>query len=206
MTSPYHFNIRDASLAKDKDFIISVFDASLPYLESIGSQAQWGTTPFSQQPDWIDETQRQIQESEHNSISNTTDALRILILEVEVTKQGFYDNDCKDMHSRTEDDGRCYVAVGFAFVRGNWLPEYLHASVIAKLDQAHLDETLYVEVIVSDSRMKDRFRGIGAALLREVRKWGDSRGKKTLYLDGWAGNERKLIRQVLFFLSVGDQY
>jgi hypothetical protein len=94
MTFPYHFNIRDASLAKDKDFIISVFDASLPYLESIGSQAQWGSTPFSQQPGWTDETQGQIQESERNSISNTTDALRILVLEVEVTKQGFYDNDC----------------------------------------------------------------------------------------------------------------
>jgi hypothetical protein len=47
--------------------------------------------------------------------------------------------------------------------------------------------------MVSDSRMRDRIPGIGAALLREVRKWGDSRGKKTLYLDGWVGNERKLI-------------
>jgi hypothetical protein len=203
MTSPYHFNIRDASLAKDKDFIICVFDASLPYLESIGSQAQWGSTPFSQQPGWIAETQGQIQESERNSISNTTDALRILVLEVEATKLDVHDIDCKDMHSRTEDDGRCFVAVGFAFVRGNWLPDYLHASIIAKVDQAHLDETLYIEVIVSDSRMKDRFRGIGAALLREVRKWGDSRGKKTLYLDGWAGNGRKLIRQVLLFLVCG---
>jgi hypothetical protein len=194
MTSPDHFNMRDASLAKDKTFIVSVFDASLPYMASIGSQAQWGSTPFSQRPGWIDETRRQIQESEQNSISNITDALRILVLEVEVTKQGFHDIDCKDMHSRTGDDGRCFVAVGFAFVRGNWLPKYLHASVIAKIDQARLNETLYVEIMVSDNRMNDRFRGIGAALLREVRQWGCSWGKKTLYLDGWAGNERKLIR------------
>jgi hypothetical protein len=55
---------------------------------------------------------------------------------------------------------------------------------------------LYVEVMVSDNRTKDLFHGVGAALLREVRKYGRSLGKKVLYLDGWAGNERKLIRLV----------
>ena len=204
MSPVNHFTIRDASLAKDMAFIVSVFDASLPYIASVGSQAQWGSTPFSQRPGWIDETQRQIQESEQNSISNTTNALRILVLEVEVTKQGVHDVGCKDMQSRTGDDGRWFVAVGFAFVRGNWLPNYLHASVVAKIDLAHLDETLYVEVMVSDSRVRDRIRGIGAALLCEVRKWGYSRGKKTLYLDGWAGNERKLIRQVRFSICGND--
>lgn len=199
-----HFTMRDASLVKDKAFIVSVFDSSLPYMASFGSQAQWGSMPFSQRPGWIDETQRQIQESEQNSISNTADALRILALEVEVTKQGVHDIDCKDMQSRTGDDGRCLVAVGFAFVRGNWLPNYLHTYVIAKIDLAHLDETLYVEVMVSDSRMRDWIRGIGAALLCEVRKRGYSRGKKTLYLDGWAGNERKLIEQIPFSICGYD--
>ncbi|OSS51459.1 hypothetical protein B5807_04024 [Epicoccum nigrum] len=141
-----HFSIRDANLAKNKTLIVSVFDASLPYLAYIGSQAQWGSTPFSQRTSWIDETQRQMEESEQNSICNTTDALRILCLEVEVTKQEFHDLDYKYMQSRTGDDGLYYMAVGFAFVCGDWLPKYLHTSVIAKIDQAHLSEILYVEI------------------------------------------------------------
>ena len=194
MSPANNFSIRDASLARDKGFIVSVFDGSLPYMVSIGSQAQWGSTPFSQRPGWIDETQQQIQDSELSSISNTTDALRVLILEVEVTKQEFHDLHRENIHSRTGHGGFYYIAAGFAFVRGHWLPKYLPASVIAQVDQAHLNETLYVEVMVSDSGMRDLFPGIGAALLREVRIWGYSRGKTALYLDGWSGNERKLIR------------
>lgn len=195
MSTLYQFSIRDAGLAEgDDSFIISVFDASLPYLESIGSLAQWGSTPFSQRPGWVEETQRQVRESKHSQISDTTDALRILIFEAELVEQAIAAPDLKDMHSRVSDDGRCFVSVGFAFVRGKWFPTYLPAATIPQAGQFKLEESLYVEVMVSDSRTKDLFRGVGAALLHEVRNYGRSRGKKVLYLDGWAGNERKLIR------------
>jgi hypothetical protein len=200
MFAPYQFSIRDAGLTDgDDSFIISVFDASLPYLDSIGSQAQWGSIPFSQRPGWVEETQRQIRESnEPSRISNdTVDALRILILEAEILKeQAVPALDLKDMHSRVSEDGRCFVSVGFAFVRENWFPGYLPAATVQQAGQIHLKQSLYVEVMVSDNRTKDLFHGVGAALLREVRKYGCSLGKKVLYLDGWAGNERKLIRLV----------
>lgn len=195
MSAPYQFSIRDAGLAEgDDSFVISVFDASLSYLESIGSLAQWGSTPFSQRPGWVEETKRQVRESERNRISDTTDALRILIVEAELEKQAIAALDLKDLHSRVSDDGRCFVSVGFAFVRGNWLPTYLPAATVSEAGQVKLEESLYVEVMVSDNRTKDLFRGVGAALLQEVRNYGRSHGKKALYLDGWAGNERKLIR------------
>jgi hypothetical protein len=196
MSSPNHFFVRDATLAQDEAFVISVFDASLPYLSSLGSQAQWGSIPFSQRPGWIDETQRQMREAEQNAVSNTTDALRILVLEAEFSKQDVAAFDCKDVYLSTVDDGRCRVAVGFAFVRGNWLPKYLPKAAVDQSGQVRREESLYVEVMVSDNRIKDGIRGVGAALLRELRRWGCSRGKKVLYLDGWAGNERKLIRLV----------
>lgn len=196
MSSPDQFSLRDATLVQDEAFIISVFDASLPFLESVGSQAQWGSTPFSHRPGWDTETQTQIQESEQNAASNTTDALRILILEVEVTQHAIKAIDTKNVHMRTTEDGYCHVAVGFAFVRGNWLPKYLPEVAVEQAGHVPREESLYVEVMVSDSRVKDRFRGVGATLLREVRQWGRSREKKVLYLDGWAGNERKLIRLV----------
>ncbi|KAH7074196.1 hypothetical protein FB567DRAFT_191426 [Paraphoma chrysanthemicola] len=194
MSVPYQFSIRDASLAEGDDvFITSVFDASLPYLESIGSQAQWGSIPFSQRADWIEETKQQIQESQRNRISDVTDALHVLILEAEFVEQETVARDLKDMHSRVSKDGRCYVSVGFAFARGSWFPTYLPAAIISQLEQTR-EESLYVEVMVSDSRTKDTFRGAGAALLQELQKYAHSCGKKALYLDGWAGNDRKLIR------------
>lgn len=197
MSAPYPFSIRDAGLVEgDDSFVISVFDASLPYLESIGSLAQWGSTPFSQQPGWVESTQGQIRESERNRISDTTDALRILIVEAELVEHAIAAPDLKDMHSRVSNDGRCFVSVGFAFVRGNWFPTYLPAATIPQAGQFKPEESLYVEVMVSDNRTKDLFCGVGAALLQEVRNYGRSRGKKALYLDGWAGNERKLIRFV----------
>ena len=195
MSAPYKFSIRDAGLAEgDDSFVISVFDASLPYLESIGSLAQWGSTPFSQRPGWVGETQRQVRESERSRISGTTDALRILIVEAELVEQASAALDLKNMHSRVSDDGRFFVSLGFAFVRGNWFPTYLPAATVPQVAQPELEESLYVEVMVSDNRAKDLFGGVGTALLQGVQDYGRSRGKKALYLDGWAGNERKLIR------------
>lgn len=198
MPSPDQFSLRDATLIQDDAFIISVFDASLQFLESVGSQAQWGSTPFSHRPGWDSETQSQIRESEQSAASNITNALRILILEVEVTQRAVKALNAKDVHVRIADNGRCHVAVGFAFVRGNWLPKYLPEAAVEQAGRVGQEESLYVEVMVSDNRVKDRYSGVGATLLRKVRQWGHSRGKKVLYLDGWAGNERKLIRLVTF--------
>ena len=79
------------------------------------------------------------------------------------------------MQLRTGDDRHYHMAVGSTFARGNWLPKCLHTFVLTQINQAHLSETVYVEVMVSDSRMRDMFLVIGAALLREVSKWGYSR-------------------------------
>ncbi|KAH7069797.1 hypothetical protein BKA63DRAFT_88880 [Paraphoma chrysanthemicola] len=194
MSVPYQFSIRDASLVEgDDSFITSVFDASLAYLESIGSLAQWGSIPFSQRPGWIEGTKKQIEESERNHISNVTDALRIFILEAELAGQANVAHDLKDMHLRVSDEGRCYVSVAFAFVRGSWFPTYLPATIVSQAGQM-LKENLYVEVMVNDNRTKNTFRGVGAALLQEVQNQARSWGKKALYLDGWAGNNGKLIR------------
>ena len=195
MSSQPHFSLRDATLAQDEAFIVSTFDASISYLESIGSQAQWGTTPFSSRPGWLSETSSQILEASQNAALNTTDALCILILEAYVRKEELEVLEAEDGYERKEVES-ARVPLGFAFVRGNWLPKYLPASAVEQLGQVRLEDSLYIEVIVSDSHLRDRFHGIGAAMLREVREWGRSRGKKALYLDGWAGNERKLIRFV----------
>ncbi|KAF2993514.1 hypothetical protein E8E13_001285 [Curvularia kusanoi] len=194
MSSLFCFSLRDATLARDEAFIISVFDASIPYLSSLGSEAQWGTSPFSSRPGWLSETQTQIRESEQNAAANTTNALRILILEVVTTAEEMKVLSTEDVCQREQDDARRRMPVAFAFVRGNWLPSYLPAAAVDQAGQSARDESLYVEVMVSAGNCKDRPQGIGAAMLRELRVWGRCRGKKILYLDGWAGNDRELIR------------
>lgn len=46
------FQLRTACGDNDDDgwFVIHAFDSALPYLASIGSEAQWGTQPFSEKP------------------------------------------------------------------------------------------------------------------------------------------------------------
>ncbi|KAE8220948.1 hypothetical protein CF319_g5607 [Tilletia indica] len=44
-------SIRPASLERGDDhFVLTAFDSALPYLASIGSGAQWGSTPFTSKP------------------------------------------------------------------------------------------------------------------------------------------------------------
>lgn len=195
MSALNEYSIRDAGLFEgDEAFVVSVFDASLPYLESIGSPAQWGSIQFSQRPGWIEETQRQIQESERNRLSDTTDALRNLFVEAGSVEQAVSTLDLRGMHSRITDDGRYFVSLGFVFVHGNWFPTYLPAATTSGIKPTELEGSLYIEVMVSDNRTKHLFSGTGAALIQGVRDFGRNRGKETVFLDGWAGNGGKLIR------------
>ncbi|KAF3047175.1 hypothetical protein E8E12_011550 [Didymella heteroderae] len=198
--SPLQFSLRPAGLPGDDSFITSVFDSSIPYLKSIGSGAQWGSVPFSERPGWIEETQRQIRDSQRSQIEDQetqhgADALRILILEVEAQHVNeAISSRHAGVHARVEQAGKCYVAVGFAFVRENWLPSYLPDAVVSRAGLLAREQGLYVEVMVTDVRTKSLCPGAGAALLRELREYGRARGKKAVYLDGWAGNGGRLIR------------
>jgi len=50
--------------------------------------------------------------------------------------------------------------------------------------------------MVTGSRIGSLRRGAGAALIHGIRDYGRSKQKSTLYVDGWAGNEKKLIKFV----------
>ncbi|KAF3048474.1 hypothetical protein E8E11_008758 [Didymella keratinophila] len=198
---PHRFSIRDARLA-DESFITTAFDASLPYLSSIGSKSQWGEMPFTQRPGWVEETGQQIRDSERNAEEDAREGLRIFVLDAEMRGEEMEEMEemeidkieMKSLDRLGEMEGRWRVPVGFAFVRGGWMPRYLPAATVARAGNTDLEDCLYVEVMVSDARVKDLVRGVGAALLDGVRKYGRKRGKKVIYMDGWAGNGGKLIR------------
>ncbi len=179
----------------DGPFIISAFDAAIPFLESVGSSEQWGSIPFSHREGWIEETMSQIKESEHSHVMSESEenCLHIFIVEREWPQQSV---DIPGAHYRTAVDGRRFLSVGFAFIRENWFPSYITSHKGMQIQQAELRNSVYLEVMVTDSRVGSPCRGAGAALILAIRDYGRSREKRAFYLDGWAGNERKLIRFV----------
>jgi hypothetical protein len=109
MPTPPQFLVRDAGTVDDDgSFIISTFDAALPFLDSIGSHEQWGSTPFSHRQSWAEETLQ-----------------RIFIVEREWPAQSAETLDASQAHSRIAVDGQRFLSVGFAFVRANWFPSYI---------------------------------------------------------------------------------
>lgn len=144
MPTPPQFLVRDAgAVDSDGPFVISTFDAALPFLDSIGNHEQLGSTPFSHRQGWAKEILQQIRDSEHDRLTGNGDGggLRIFIVERECPAQGAETLDVGQVHSRVAVDGLRFLSVGFAFVRENWFPSYITS-------QCHL--------YIGDAELRDR--------------------------------------------------
>lgn len=134
------------------------------------------------------------------------DGLRIFIVERKYHHDDKEHTGSLSSHLRVTSDGQCFLPVGFAYVRENWIPNYVKSQHHLPMPIIHssteIGGFLYLEVMVTDSRVGRLCRGAGAALIRGMREYGQGRGMKALWVDGWAGNERKLIRFVLFLFSL----
>ncbi|KAB8255971.1 hypothetical protein BDV32DRAFT_106561 [Aspergillus pseudonomiae] len=208
-TSP-EFLVRDAGTVDgDDQFVVAAFDAAIPYLTSIGSHEQWGTTPFSHREGWVDETVQQIKDSKSStpqSDANKNGVLRIFIVEKECHADDPESVDTHPAHYRVSSDRRRYLSVGFAFVRENWIPGYIESQKHLQVPDSERESNIYLEVMVTDSRVGSLRRGAGSALIRGIRDYGHKTQKKAFWLDGWAGNDKKLIRyyEQQGFQVVGD--
>ncbi|KAL2072899.1 hypothetical protein VTL71DRAFT_12242 [Oculimacula yallundae] len=199
------FKFREA-VDTDGPFIVSTFDAALLYLASIGSHEQWGSVPFSRQEGWVEETMQQLVDSEHHRLtgkkgSGDNGGLRIFVVELECQIEA---TEPKHGSCRIVDGCR-FLLAGVAFVREQWIPSYIAEQSHIQIGDAERASSIYLEVMVSDNRIGELNRGAGPALIRGVREFGRKLGKKVLYVDGWAGNERKLIRSVYLLQNSGSQ-
>lgn len=200
-TSP-HFIFRTAT-SDDGPFIVSAFDAGLPYLASIGSQEQWGLTPFSQREGWVEETMKQLSDSIHNQYAGSSDdvvdgGIRCFIVELD------YPADAAGVNSEEElleenvsvrtVGGSRFLKAGFVFVHENWCPEYIKGQKGVEMGDVEIDCNIYLEVMVTDYRIGELRRGAGKALIEGLRNYAREKQAKVLCVDGWAGNERKLIK------------
>ncbi|GAQ40816.1 hypothetical protein AKAW_08649 [Aspergillus niger] len=202
-TSPFH--LRPAKpTPTDHAFILSAFDSSLPFLASIGSLDQWGKTPFSQRGDFAEATLKELNYSEEFRLTGTSGLdsnLRMFISERELHQQ-HDDGQLQAEFVRVTPDGRRFLPVGVAYVRENWVPTYVKTQTHLPMPDVNHGGGgfLYLEVMVTDNRedRRELSRGAGAALIRGIREYGEARGMRALWVDGWAGNERKLISCIWF--------
>ncbi|KAK1731675.1 acetyltransferase [Colletotrichum acutatum] len=201
-------NVRDAGLAShDADFIVEAFNSTLAPLAALGSGAMWGSQPFSQKDGFVEETLKDVAASSRYRTTGEGDALRIFIAEVEVGSPAAtgaitpHDarQDGPGLRYRTAEDGKRYVTIGAAFVRTNWLPGHVKRQFekekkIRDELEGKKDGFAYLDVIVTDYRTGRYRKGAGEALIRRAKEYGVTEGMQVLYVDMWAGNEKKLNR------------
>lgn len=222
MSTRLRFHVREAETSLgDDEFVISAFDSALPYLASIGSHEMWGSTPFSERDGWAAETSQQIKDAETYRLTGQgEEALRVFIAEVEVPAEGEGPSSAAqegrgpgssvgvleaaaadqrhELQARIRpEDGKHVLRVGFAFVRKDWVPQYVMSQAHLGLGDEDRKSCVYIEAMVTDHRVSSAFRkGCGAALLEEIIRYGKSIQRTVLFVDGWAGNDKKLIGSV----------
>lgn len=169
------FQIRSASSAgSDAQFVVAAWDSTLPYLASIGASEMWGDQPFSQRDGFQKEIADIIRGSEEN---DRDDSRRLLIAELEISVGSIVET----------------VQVGAAMIR-DALPYYLLERQELKSEVEKANSLLFIEVLISDHRSQHRYRGVGSALIEAIKCRALEGGKDIVYVDAWAGNERKLNR------------
>ncbi|PWY98618.1 hypothetical protein BCV70DRAFT_201938 [Testicularia cyperi] len=170
----------------DVDFVLHSFDSALPYLLSIGSEAQWGTLPFSAKPDVVALFTQQVQQSwttytaavargkeEENAGPGW---YRVVILEVRLT------------NTNTNTKWRRVAAMCV----GCGIPDYVPLATIAQPDR-DIHDFVYLKSFIVDRRSGTLARGSGAKLVPHAVQLAQSLAKKTLWVDCWKGNRDKLI-------------
>ena len=169
------FRIRSASSAgNDSKFIVAAWDSTLPYLASIGAGEMWGDEPFSEREGFIEELDDVIKKSEEN---DQNDSRRLMVAELET-----YVNGTTQI-----------VQVGAAMIR-DALPNYLTEREELQKELKKTRSYLFIEVLISDFRSQNRVKGAGSALVQAIKCRALKQGKDVVYLDVWAGNNRKLNR------------
>ncbi|ROV99256.1 hypothetical protein VSDG_04038 [Cytospora chrysosperma] len=209
MSKSPRFHVREAeSSFSDDKFVLAAFDSALPYLASIGSHEMWGLTSFSQRDGWAAETSQQVKDAETYRLTEQGEALRIFIVEAELPAEvgeGGPGSNLGILKSTTDkghelqtrirpEDGRRALPVGFAFVREDWIPQYIASQEHLGLEDAERSPCVYIEVMVADHRVSSEFRkGSGAALIQRIKEYGQRTHRRALFVDGWAGNDKRLI-------------
>ncbi|SPO22197.1 uncharacterized protein UTRI_02207_B [Ustilago trichophora] len=175
----------------DVDFVIHAFDSALPYLASIGSEAQWGTVLFSEKPkvrqsfdDYVRKSYDLNSTSQDTPPSDGQSWQHLALYEVQ-TEQAKW---------------RRVAAQGLSTSFPNYVPDEL-----ARNELKEATNYLYLNYLIADRRTGDLAKGAASQLVAFGINEGKARGKSVFYGDCWRGNNDGLIKyyQRLGFEPVG---
>lgn len=160
----------------DVHFVLYAFDSALPYLASIGSEAQWGTIPFSEKPERVQGFEKFVQGSYVLDASPVQDgaAWQQMVLYEIKTPDGRW--------SRVAAQG---LATGFP----DYVPEHLADKTVREAT-----DYLYLSYLIADRRKGGLAKGSAAQLVAFADGQAKKLKKKVIYGDCWRGNNDGLLK------------
>nr|CDI56939.1 conserved hypothetical protein [Melanopsichium pennsylvanicum 4] len=165
----------------DLDFILHAFDSALPYLASIGSQAQWGTQPFSEKQkvreafeNYLEQSWAINSSSSSSACMNNKASWQHLTL-YEIQKEG-------GQWTRVAAQG---VSTSF--------PSYVPQSLAGK-ETRERSNYIYLNYLIADRRTGQQAKGAGDRLVAFAQEEARGKGKTIFFGDCWRGNGDGLMR------------
>ncbi|KAJ8121954.1 hypothetical protein ONZ43_g1724 [Nemania bipapillata] len=180
---------------EDSQFIVDSFNASLPHLASIGSGGQWGSEPFAERAN-AEQRIKIYEQAKRYQSTGEGDPILVFIIEVAFPPEAAAELPAS-IHIRTSEFGDQYLAVGTMMLSEGIYPPYIGQTFHKEPIKKALDGTsdyVYLEALITDFRTGLWRKGAGAALIEYSRKFCLERGKQTIYVDCYAGNDGKLVK------------
>jgi hypothetical protein len=164
------FTIRPArQKPSDAIFVAEAFDSALGHLASIGSGSQWG------------------------SHSRRNDAAFVASMEQHLADSVENEDTSFHIAEKLDENQGKSVKCGGALVKST-LPDYIKESEEAMYALDGVVNFDYLCILIADQRAQPMSRGVGKALIQRVKNEAIRKGRKTLLVDCWDGNEGILAR------------
>ena len=157
-------SIRRATSAADTKFIIDCFDNALPWLASIGKEAQWGSEPFSEKEYFCKEVKGFVEGSPKLATGIAWIA--------DVPAPG----------------GEGTVPAG-AIVLSSDAPSYAPSQSVA----VPVPE-IYIRILITDQALGKVAKGVGSKLIEFARNKAKEEGVELIRVDCWRGGDDSLMR------------
>ncbi|KAF4983568.1 hypothetical protein FZEAL_1047 [Fusarium zealandicum] len=200
---PSPFSIRDAVVSShDAQFIADAFDSTIPHLTAAGNAAQWGTEPMSRRSGFHKTINDSLEQSERFRESGDGERVRVFIAEVEDDQDVAAGASTSDgLARRVDEHGRAYVAVGVAKILDEHFKDYVLEAEVLKPSVNAATEAgnfVFLDMLVTDHRVGNRRKGAGDALIQKTKEYAAEHGRKSIWLDCYAGG--KLVQ---YYVSKG---
>lgn len=185
-------HIRPASAANDDGLrLLQNLDSQLPWLSSIGSNAQWGNSSRSDQEDQRAKYRSKIEDSERGwDHPWSRDWIRAYIAEVEVKREDLSFELLELAIESTKDDISVRLPIAGMILQGR-SSDYVRDIVPENDDD---DPFVYMLYLMSDRRTTQYGKGAGAVLISHAKEEVQNLGLKRICVDCWRGNDQRLVR------------